>query len=250
MSMNTAQADARIQPQADCLLCPVQSCFARGPRAETTAWSAILAPRLSVIPGAPPLFAVGDKLDSLYTVRAGCIKTYTVDSSGGEHIRGFHLPGDLIGLDALDYGRCRSSAVAVVPSQVCVAPLSAVRKLLSAQPSLAQRLTERTSRELALALALCGGFSAEQRLAAFLIHMERRLYSGNSLLRLPMPQRDIGNYLRLATETVCRTLKQFVSRGWVQQDHFGLRLDGYKAIAALAEPIVGPLTAPSFALAA
>jgi CRP/FNR family transcriptional regulator len=221
----------------DCLICPVQSCLGRSGGDAGDGWSATLAPRHAVIPGAPALFAAGDRLRSIYSVRAGCLKTYTVDSAGNEHIRGFHLPGDIIGLDAIHGGRCRSTVAAVVPSQVCVAPLAELGRALVASPQLAQRLTEAASRELALALAIGGAFIAEQRMAAFLMHMKGRLDSRDGLLRLPMPQRDIGSYLRLATETVCRTLKQFVRDGLIVQEPRGLRIVDRKRLAALGEPV-------------
>lgn len=228
---------ARPTATQDCLLCPVTNCLARGHDAATAAWSALLGPRATLMPGAPPLLSAGDRLQSVYSVRAGCIKTYTIDAEGNERIRGFHLPGDLIGLDALDGGYSRSTAAAVVPSQVCVAPLADLRRLIAAEPSIAQRMLEATSRELAIALAIGGGFTAEQRLAAFLLHMEQRLGARGGLLHLPMPQRDIGNYLRLATETVCRTLKHFAELGWISHKGRSLSLNGHHGLQELAEPI-------------
>ncbi|MBL6750087.1 MAG: helix-turn-helix domain-containing protein [Nevskia sp.] len=236
MPFDSAPAAAHVN--VDCLLCPVKSCLGRqAGDVNAGAWAAMLAPRVAVMPGAPPLFNAGSRLQSLYSVRAGCIKTYTVDAEGTERIRGFYLPGDLIGLDVLGRGVWQSSAAAVEPSQVCVAPVAALRSVVTGQPALAQRLMEQTSRELAQALALSGDFTAEQRLAAFLLQMEQRLHSREGLLRLPMPQRDIGNYLRLATETVCRTLKAFAAKGWVRHESKGLRLVAPHKLRELAEPV-------------
>ena len=41
--------------------------------------------------------------------------------------------------------------------------------------------------------------------------------SGDTL-RLPMSRRDIANFLRLATETVCRVLTRFEQKGWIRSD--------------------------------
>lgn len=235
----------------DCLVCPVRTCIGRlGLREENGAWCAILAPRRAIMPGAPPLFVAGTRVLALYSVRAGCIKTYTIDAQGNEHIRGFHLPGDLIGLDALGSERFRSTATAVEPSQVCVAPLAELRRVVASQPELAEHLIEQASRELALALALSGNFSAEQRLAAFLLNMEQRLLARDGLLRLPMPRRDIGAYLRLAPETVCRTLKGFALRKWVRGEGRDLRLLARDALQKAAEPVVIDAPRAAFDLAA
>src|SRR5579872_1169997 len=45
------------------------------------------------------LFRVGDSFKAVYAVRVGSCKSYTVDSEGREHVLGFHLPGELLGLD-------------------------------------------------------------------------------------------------------------------------------------------------------
>ncbi|HZR34565.1 MAG TPA: Crp/Fnr family transcriptional regulator [Nevskia sp.] len=221
----------------DCLLCPVRSCLGRrGGQEQTTAWGEMLAPRMAVMPGAGALYHNGDRLRSIYSVRGGCLKTFTVDAEGNERIRGFYLPGDLIGLDALGDGICLATAAAVIPSQVCVAPLADLRQLMLRQPEMAQRMMEQTSRELALALAVSGDYSAEQRVAAFLLHMRQRT-GGGEVLRLPMAQRDVGNYLRLATETVCRTLKGMERKGWVVLGERSVRFVNEAQLRAAAEPV-------------
>ena len=49
------------------------------------------------------LYHSGDKLKSLYAVRSGSFKSYTPVADSAEQVVGFHLPGELIGLDAI-YG--------------------------------------------------------------------------------------------------------------------------------------------------
>lgn len=227
-------------PQAvntDCLVCPVQACLARRcGEPQASAWSRMLAPRTAVMPGSGPLCRSGDRLRNMYSVRGGCLKSYTLDAEGNERIRGFYLPGDLVGLDSLAGGVCLSTTVAVVPSQVCVAPLGDLRQLMAAHPELARRMLEQTSHELALALAVGGDYSAEQRLAAFLLQMRARL-DGGAAIRLPMPQRDVGNYLRLATETVCRTMKSLQRRGCIELADKAIRIVDEAALRGLAEAV-------------
>ncbi len=223
---------------SDCGLCPVRACLGRTCAGDAaTAWTSMLAPRSAVMPGAKPLFCAGDELQALYSVRGGCIKTSTVDGDGNERIRGFYFPGDLVGLDAMHDGRLRSTATAVVASQVCVAPLHSLTRLMQQHVDVARQLMTQTSRELALALALSGNFTAEQRLAAFLLHLQERMPTLDGLLHLPMTQRDIGNYLRLATETVCRTLKSFEKRGWLRCEDKGIRFLSMPALFRIAEPV-------------
>jgi CRP/FNR family transcriptional regulator len=221
----------------DCLLCPVRNCLGRSVGTEpAAAWGEMLSPRMAVMPGAGALYHRGDRVRSIYSVRGGCLKTFTVDADGNERIRGFYLPGDLVGLDGLGGGVCLSTAAAVVPSQVCVAPLAELRQLMLRQPEVAQRMVEQTSRELALALAVSGDYSAEQRVAAFLLHLRQRT-GGGEVLRLPMAQRDVGNYLRLATETVCRTLKGMERKGWLVLGERSIRFVKENQLSAAAEAV-------------
>ncbi|MDA9366736.1 cyclic nucleotide-binding domain-containing protein, partial [Pseudomonadales bacterium] len=50
------------------------------------------------------VFEAGDKFSSLYTVRSGAVKTFSVDREGDEHVIGFYLPGEMFGLDAINSG--------------------------------------------------------------------------------------------------------------------------------------------------
>ena len=47
------------------------------------------------------LFRDGDQFHALYVVKTGSVKTYTPSEEGGEQVLGFHLPGEIIGMDAI-----------------------------------------------------------------------------------------------------------------------------------------------------
>ena len=234
MSCETAPV---TKANTDCLVCPVRNCLGRQCGSESSSsWGDMLAPRQSVMPGAAMLMRTGDRLRHLYSVRGGCLKSFTLDTDGNERIRGFYLPGDLVGLDSLAEGVSLANIGAIVPSQVCVAPLGNLKQAMLLRPELAQRAMEQVSRELALALAIGGDYSAEERVSAFLLMMQQRLGTPQTL-QLPMAQRDIGNYLRLANETVCRTLKIFERRGWLQIEASRIRMIDAKSMWRIAEAV-------------
>jgi CRP/FNR family transcriptional regulator len=60
-------------------------------------------------------------------------------------------------------------------------------------------------------MVLLGRMSAEERVATFLLNLSRRFsargYSG-TCFRLPMTRREIGSYLGLKHETVCRVFSK------------------------------------------
>jgi CRP/FNR family transcriptional regulator len=185
------------------------------------------------------LFEAGTPAKAIYLVRSGCLKAYTLDEEGNERVRAFFLPGDVIGLDALGVELYPATVVAVSASQVVRLRVAEMRELLVSAPATMQRLLERMSRDLASALALAGDYTAEQRVAAFLVSMSQRL-GGATSVQLPMTRRDIASYLRLATETVCRVLTKFEGTGQIVSENKTVRMTGGAMLRALAEPMNRP----------
>ena len=221
-----------------CALCPTAAaCVVRGAaRVEIERWSAAVEATVSLASPGKTLVEAGAPAAAIYTVRAGCLKSFTVDADGTERVRGFYLPGDIVGLDSLGGESFAATVVAVAPSQVCRIPAAAVRRLMAESPFLARRLLDRTSAELAQALTLAGDYTAEQRLAAFLLSMRQRLGAESGELKLPMTRRDIANYLRLATETVCRVLGRLEQAGQIRSHSKTVRLVDARALRATAFP--------------
>lgn len=48
------------------------------------------------------LFRQGDTFDSVYAVRSGALKTFSLSDGGEEQLTGFHLPSELVGLSGMD----------------------------------------------------------------------------------------------------------------------------------------------------
>lgn len=187
------------------------------------------------------IYWAGDQFDMLYAVKSGCVKTYTVDEDGNERIRGFYLPGDLLAFDALYSDEYTSSACAVVTTQVCSISYAQLCRAVVNQPKLQQRLLKLMSKDLATALALAGDYTAEQRMAAFILHLYEREQERNigktGEVELLMPRRDIANFLRLAPETASRVLSRFQKEGLIESSQHTLKLLDTKALRALAQPV-------------
>ena len=233
MAFDLAPAQHRIA--SNCAACPVQGCPARCTETEIT-WRHMVSQLPSQMPGRGSMTDAGGRLPALFSVRAGCIKTYTVDADGNEHVRAFHFPGDLVGLDALGSDRSTAATAPVTPSQVCAVSADEVMTRLKTDASLASHLLRKTRDALRQALALSGEFTADQRVAAFLLHVHARIGHGD-VVRLPMTRREMGSYLRLATETVCRVLTRFENRGWILSSDKRITLRDMHALQDLAEPV-------------
>lgn len=167
------------------------------------------------------LYHPGDRFDALYAVRSGAFKTTGVSSNGEEKITGFYLPGEVLGLDAINSERHHYCATALEDSEVCVIPFVRLTELTLRIPQLQQQLFRLLSRDIARdhgLMLLLGSMTAEQRLAAFLLSLSRRYqrlgYAADRFI-LRMTREDIGNYLGLTLETVSRMLSRFQREGLI-----------------------------------
>ncbi|GAB3018107.1 fumarate/nitrate reduction transcriptional regulator Fnr [Bowmanella dokdonensis] len=168
------------------------------------------------------LFQSGEPLNSLFAVRSGSFKSFTLASDGEEQITGFHLPGDIIGFDAIHHQHHRSFAQALETSMVCEIPYSTLENLSGDLPRLRQQVMRLMSHEIQEdqdMFMLLNKRTAHQRLAYFLSHLGRRYHErgfSSSQFRLSMTRGEIGNFLGLTVETISRLLTRFQKEGLIQ----------------------------------
>lgn len=187
------------------------------------------------------LFREGDAFDAIAAVRAGTVKTYVIDREGREHVLGFHLPGEVIGLDAIDGERYPCNAVALDTVMLCRFSFPKMAMLAARLPGLQQQLFRLLSRDIGRAALLAGDWTADQRMAAFLAGLSGRLAARGfspHRFQLTMPRTDIANYLRLAPETVSRVLKRFQDDGLLRVDRRELELLQPTQLDELAAPVL------------
>lgn len=187
------------------------------------------------------LFREGDPFEAIAAVRVGTVKTRMLDRQGHEHVLGFHFPGEVIGLNAIDGQRYPCDAVALDTVMLCRFSFPRMAVLATRVPGLQRELFRLLSRDIGRAALLAGDWSADQRMAAFLVGMSRRLaargYSPNRF-QLTMARTDIANYLRLAPETVSRVLRRMQDEALLTVDRREVELLDRARIEALAEPIL------------
>lgn len=190
-----------------------------------------------MIPGGSVLFREGERFTALYAVRAGYFKTSTHGPDGSEQVLGFHLPGDILGFDAIHHGRYHATATALGSASACSVPFDELATLAARDPALQRRLYGLLSRDINSYFGRLGDATADQRMAGFLMELSRRFsergYSPRLFL-LAMSRRDIGNYLRLATETVSRVLTRFQDEGLIRVTRREVELLDRDQLAVLA----------------
>ncbi len=168
------------------------------------------------------LFCTNDRFNAIYAVRSGIFKTSVNDAAGREQVTGFHMGGDLLGLEGYFNGACACSAIALEDSQVCAMPAASIEAAALHIPALRQRIHVAMAGEITRSQRMhlmLASMSGEQRLASFLLDMSRRFlgrgYSGSSFT-LRMTRAEIGSYIGLTLETVSRLFSAFQRRGMME----------------------------------
>jgi CRP/FNR family transcriptional regulator len=186
------------------------------------------------------LFHVGGPFHSIYAIRSGSVKTYIPTEDGLEQVTGFHLSGELLGLDAINGEQHPCSAKVLETTSLCEIPFAQLGQLSGRTSTLHQHLIKILSRELLhdrSLLTLLGKKSAEERLAGLLVSLSARSRQrGFSAcdFHLSMSRNDIANYLGLAVETVSRLFTRFQEDRLLEVERKHIRvvdLDGLHAVA-------------------
>ncbi len=209
-----------------CARCHVrETCLAGGMDADFGAQLEYLVSARFRIKRGQRLFGAGSVFAGVYAIRSGFFKTTVLDGQGREQINGFLMGAELLGLGGFSSGRHEVSAVALADSDVCLMPQARIEEAARKFPLFQRRLHAALAGDIVRGhgmLLLLGSMSGEERLAAFLVNLSRRLldrgYSGTSFL-LCMTREEIGSYLGLKLETVSRLFTALHRQGLISVEH-------------------------------
>lgn len=186
------------------------------------------------------VYEAEQRFDRIYAVKSGMFKTVVIDANGNEHIVGFHLPGELFGLDAIYPQKYISTAVSLGTSSVCGINYNDLEGLAGKLPSLQRQLFSLMSKEVHTSQSMTVEHAADQKLAGFILALSSRYkqrgYS-ETRINLMMPRRDIANHLNMAAETVSRLFKRFQKEGLLEIKRTDLQIinmEGLKQLAGCA----------------
>ena len=161
------------------------------------------------------LYRYGAQFHALFGVHAGSFKTVLLTEDGREQVTGFHMAGEVLGVDGLGSDVYSGDAIALEDGEVIEIPRDTLDSLVRHEPLLQRELFRMLSgeihRERAL-MVLLGSMRAEERIAVFLLNLSQRMASrGYSASRfiLRMTREEIGSLLGLKLETVSRILSRF-----------------------------------------
>lgn len=185
------------------------------------------------------LYRPGDAFEAIYAVRIGSFKTDILTEEGLEQVTGFQMAGEIIGLDGISTDHHVCNATALEDSEVCVIPYGQLEILSREIPSLQHQFHKFLSREIVRdqgLMILLGSMRAEERIAAFLLNVSRRMkirgYSASEF-HLRMTREEIGSYLGLKLETVSRAFSKFDTDGLISVQQKHIRIINAEGLQAL-----------------
>jgi CRP/FNR family nitrogen fixation transcriptional regulator len=159
------------------------------------------------------IFGENEPADYVYQVTTGAVRSYKLLSDGRRQIGAFHLTGDVFGLE--NAAVHRFTAEAIVDTKVRLVKRESMELIAENDVLVVRDLLNVTTSNLQHAedhMLLLGRKTALERVAAFLLEMDRRLTQAG-FFALPMSRRDIADYLGLTVETVCRELHHLHDQG-------------------------------------
>jgi CRP/FNR family transcriptional regulator, nitrogen fixation regulation protein len=152
------------------------------------------------------IFGEKEPAEYVYQVKTGAVRSYKLLSDGRRQIAAFHLVGDIFGLE--NGAVHRFTTEAVVDTTVRLIRRQSLETVADRDAIVVRNLLNMTSSNLEHAenhMLLLGRKTALERVAAFLVEMDKRL-TAPGVMALPMVRQDIADYLGLTVETVSRAL--------------------------------------------
>ncbi len=161
------------------------------------------------------IFRRGDPFHALFALRSGAVKICRTEGDNHQQVLGFYGTGDVIGVGGIYSQRFPCDAIALDVTYLCRLSFPAISTLASQIPAVQQHLLRVLSERLGSVQRLNGNYSADARVAAFLLDLVARVAARGfspTRIHLSMPRTDIASYLRLAAETVSRVMSRFRAR--------------------------------------
>jgi CRP/FNR family transcriptional regulator, nitrogen fixation regulation protein len=181
------------------------------------------------------IYGQGESGGGWYKVISGTVRISRLRTDGRRHIIEFCFSGDGFGLEG-DAERS-FSAEAVEDITVMRYPRAATERLAEENPAVARLLRDMTLKSLAAAqgrLLLLARMTATERVASFLLELAER-NDTERRVELPMCRCDIGDYLGITIETVCRVLSDLKRRGLIEVSPHSVTLLNRFGLQAVTE---------------
>lgn len=188
-----------------------------------------------------PIFSAGDAYAGPHFLHCGVAKSSIASADGRQRVTGFHLRGELLGLESLGTATHACDAIALDDVEVWQLPGGELLAACARNPLLQRALTEQLTRSILSErrwMLSVGTLNAEQRVALLLLDFGDRLcelgFSASHFI-LRMTRAEIGSFLGLQLETVTRAMSLLAERGLIAVERRDVRIldtDRLRAVTA------------------
>ena len=200
----------------------------------------LLAKRVRFPRGAA-LYRLGGGFAALYVIRSGSCKTVLLGRGGEQQVVGYHIVGDVVGLDGIGSSVHGCEAIALEDTEACRLSFDRIENFARLSDRFRLNLHRLLSREYSRAQMqslVLGTMCADRRLAVFLLDLSA-CYAARGLssceFALRMTRAEIGSYLGLKLETVSRAFSRFHEQGLLQVQGRLVKLLDRGSLARIAE---------------
>lgn len=169
------------------------------------------------VPAGAVIGRQGEPAQTLISITRGVMVMTRLSPSGDSSVVGFRYPGELVMPHQQSF-TWPVTIQALCAAQTCRFRFDALPELSGHDREFADRLLEVAAEQMAESyrhVELLAYKEVDQRLAWFLLDFATRTRAGRGprqKLDLPMTRSQIGNYIGVRTETVCRALARLKAR--------------------------------------
>ncbi|MDG2061295.1 MAG: Crp/Fnr family transcriptional regulator [SAR86 cluster bacterium] len=167
------------------------------------------------------VYRQGDEFQSIYTIRSGCVKTFSLDKDGEELIEGLFFPGEFLALDCISFKRYSHFAVSTEDSDLCLINYHNLETFACRESQLALHISKaisgQLSKQLRWAQSLTKG-NSEQRLITWIFIVSSKLkLEVKSSYQFPVPvtKAEIAKLLQMRPESLSRVITKLNKEGLV-----------------------------------
>jgi len=188
------------------------------------------------VPARGTLYVEGEPGEAIFVLLEGSMKLARRGARAREHVIRLIRPGEVLAESVLfSDSAYADTAVAMEPSLLLAVDARRCAERLRRDPHLAWNVLERLGKrieELQTQTELLATHTAEQKVAAYLMHRYRMLSPRDAVVAPSCRRSDLASLLALAPETLCRVITEFKRRGWIRSENGGLLVVDAEALDA------------------
>src|SRR5271165_1651547 len=149
-----------------------------------------------------------------YRVRSGVVRKFALQPGGRRHILDLLLPGDFFGFGGRAGYFAEAAADRTIVAHYAKPRVEALARVDGDLAQALQTIASEAIARLERQMLILGKTTALEKVSCFLLEFATRINGETSgVIALPISRYDIGDYIAIYSETVCRSMTELKQRG-------------------------------------